>query len=783
MQFKVPLIGTIKTGKDSIEPEPYITAANIPQPSLKDKEKFIDILGGFVDISTNKLSTDKTVSTKILEANKEWVYRNNDVIAQEVSQIEFQLFQVGLKAGEIVYNEVNDHPVLQLLDKFNATTTRTDGIYNTQSHKKLTGDAFWYLERNGKQITNIYLLQPDKVELNLGDPRNGEPLVKSYTYRDIINGNKVEVTYLPEEIIHFKKPNPSNQFRGKGAVEATSETIDSDELANLTQRNFFRNGAITNFILSTDAKINEDQLKRLKAQLKASNNGAQNAYNTMILGGGLKPSSISQSNKEIEMIALMKWYRDKIMVAFGNTPASIGVIEDVNQANAQDTLATWKRGTIKPDMDAIVNTLNEFLVPLYGSNLILGYVNVVPEDRTSDVDEAVKLKQAGIITVNESRALLGYDTINGGDELSTNQPVPILNQNSVKERRMLRQHGRISNKSLGNVPNGLAHLEIKDILRKRGIFLQQKQNKQLKDSLKPLVKKYISAGKTKKAAVKLAEKDIEQRISLSFTNEEIMGFYEKQMNVIDVLEKQFEDAIKKFIKWMEKEALSNFDTQLQNKSTKQIARYLKKEQLDLFDDEAIKTQAQIDLTPILMNEITIAGQAAYSLIGKEDTYIPFNITNTVKENVAKFTKSMLDTDSETLSNLITDGINQGLSVPEIRDSITNKFETISKNQATVITRTEVMRASNMGNLDAYRQSGIVEAKQWLTAGATDECSNYEGKTESLDGSFYSSDSEFLDGDPPLHPNCRCVLIPVVSTGTDQPSASDISNFQDDQVIE
>ena len=83
-------------------------------------------------------------------------------------------------------------------------------------------------------------------------------------------------------------------------------------------------------------------------------------------------------------------------------------------------------------------------------------------------------------------------------------------------------------------------------------------------------------------------------------------------------------------------------------------------------------------------------------------------------------------------------------------------------QAERIARTEVIRASNQASLDAYIQSGVVEGKQWITFGATDECEQYDGKIEyDLEGKFYSSDNEFQDGDPPLHPNCRCVLVPIV----------------------
>lgn len=777
MKRKLPFIGLVKTGKDAEVAEPSATKVRISQPKMSEKDKFFDLLGGILDISNHSLSSNKTVSSRLLEANKEWVYRNNDVIAKEVSSIDFELYQVGLKAGEIVYTEIEEHPLLALLDKFNGTTTSTDGFYNTQSHKKLTGDAFWLLRRNGSQIEEIFILQPDKVTLELGDPNKGEPLIKEYLYRDTIDGKGVDVHYDPKDVIHFKTPNPNNPYRGKGVVEAAAESIDADNLANLTQKNFFKKGAITNFVLTTDKKIGDDQLKRLKADFKANNGGAENAFEIMVLSGGLKPASVGYTNKELELISLLTWYRDKIMVEFGNTPASLGIIEDVNQANANATLAAWKRGTIKPDLDAIVNTLNEFLVPMFGKNLLLGYVPIVPEDRTDDISEAVQLKQAGIITVNESRELLGYETVTDGDVLAPSGVIPTPGADPAKpeadqptndeidqldeesegtKRRIFRLTGKNHSKKMGKIPPALAHLNVKHFLRVKGMFTQRTYNHQLKEAAKPVIAKMLKAGKSKEEAVAQSK-----RLSPHFTDEVIMEFYNKQIHTIDMLEEAFEKAILKFIKELESQALNSFDVEISNKSKAKIKKIVNKAEFNLFDDELVKTQAQIDLTPILMNQVVIAGQAAYSLIGKEDTYIPYDVTRTVQRNVAKFTQSMLDTDREALSNLITDGLDEGLSVPEIRGSITAKFDDISKVQSQRITRTEVMRASNMGNLDAFKQSGVVEAKQWLTAGATDECAAYEGLTETLDSGFYSSDNEFQDGDPPLHPNCRCVLIPVI----------------------
>jgi HK97 family phage portal protein len=412
MKVRLPIIGQVLTGSD--------TAQEVQ--AIETKEKFLDVLGGMLLFSPNRLSDEKTISTKLLQANKGWVYRNNDVIAQEVSKMEFELYTVGLSGGEIVYNEITSHPLLDLLDKPNDETTKSDALYVIQSHKKLTGDAFWIKIRNGQQVVGLRSLPPDKITLNLQTPTENDPtVIQSYTYRDRIDGLEITVTYDPKDVIHFKKPNPNNAFRGLGAVEAFAETIDLDNLTTETSKKFFQNGALTNFVLTTDKSLTDEQLKRLKAEMNASYTGASNAYKTMILGGGLKPEDISYSNKDMQFLDQLEWYRDKLMIGFGNTKASLGMIDDVNRASHESSLVEWKRNTVQPDMNAIVNTLNEFLVPEFGTNLVLGYCDPVPEDRTDDVSEAQTLYAAGVMTLNEARALIDLEEIEGGETVK--QPV------------------------------------------------------------------------------------------------------------------------------------------------------------------------------------------------------------------------------------------------------------------------------------------------------------------------------------------------------------------------
>lgn len=303
-----------------------------------------------------------------------------------------------------------------------------------------------------------------------------------------------------------------------------------------------------------------------------------------------------------------------------------------------------------------------------------------------------------------------------------------------------------------DVPASLKNIDINQILRKRGIFTQQRMNQEMKLAAIPLARELLK----KKGKVK--EEVITPRRHAQFTDEQVLAYWEKQIKLVEMVEARFEKQVEQYIVHVEKDFLATLDSVIADK--KKALKFLKKDYFT--DNEAeLLVKAQFDFAPLLENAAVLAGQEANKLIGINDPYLPFNYRDQIARNVKKFTESMLDTDRKELNDLISNGLQAGRSVPEIRSSIVDKFDQFSKTQAQRITRTEVLRASNQASVDAYEQSGVVEGKQWLTAGAVDECAQYDGDIVTLSGSFYGSDNEFQDGDPPLHPNCKCVVLPVV----------------------
>lgn len=711
-------------GQDiSIGETPVVQTLSVP------KEKKWE-LGSFLDLGPSKLSTEKTVSHKLIKAYHDWVFMNISVLAEEVSKLEPELFKVVMKGGQMEMEQVFQHDVLDLLDRWNEVTTSSDGFYLTEAHLDLTGDAFWYLEggANGKIPEKIYILQPDNIELQLGDfDKEQGTLVEGYKYKVLIDGKPKEIDYDKDEILHIKVPNPANPYRGQSTVEAIAATIDTDALSNEAVKNFYQNGMIAQFVLTTDQRLNQDQIKRLQAELRAAYTGVRNSWKIPIFGGGVKAENVQMTNKESEFLPTQEWLRDKIMVAFKNTKASLGIVEDVNRANAESTLLNWKRSVIKPKMQRIVDGLNEYLLPRYGENLVLGFKDPVPEDRTSLIAEIEKMYSQHpnpVYTQDEAREMLGLD------------PLP-ESERPVDEEK--------------SIPGSIKNVNYKSALRRMGLYTELAERKKLRAEVMPQIKEMVE-----KKPKKPPKRDY-------------INFWLRVADIIESVEQVFRNRTEQFINQTIEEAQDNLiNEELRKRGT-------------LFDKKGKVLEAQAAFAPILMEAVIAAGNEANKLLDIDTPYIPKavkaeeGIRKQILEQIALFTGSMLDTDQQILTDILARGLESGASIPQIRKEIQDKFSEYTKVQAERITRSEVAQAANRGIVDSYKESGVVVAKQWLTAGdPCPYCEPMNGTIVGLDESYFDKGSEFAGNsdsplkldyrsieEPPLHPNCRCTTIAVI----------------------
>lgn len=130
-------------------------------------------------------------------------------------------------------------------------------------------------------------------------------------------------------------------------------------------------------------------------------------------------------------------------------------------------------------------------------------------------------------------------------------------------------------------------------------------------------------------------------------------------------------------------------------------------------------------------------------------------TDWAAEEAAELIKGVADTTKDRVRALVAEALAEGWSNDELADAL-GESDAFDDARAELIARTETARADVTGSVEGWRASGVVGARKWIVGdGCCDEC-------QALVGEEVAIDEEFEDGDPPLHPNCRCDVSPVLA---------------------
>lgn len=330
-----------------------------------------------------------------------WLYACANAIALGVMDVKWKLYK-----GE---TEIVKHPILDLMKFVNDFTTWEEFIVLSELYLDLTGNSFWYCVRHSEGAPPVALwpLSPSHMAV-VPDKTH---FIKGYVYRV----GSDAIPFEPWEIIHCKFPNPSNPLWGIGPAAAIGTDIDTEIYSGKWNRNFFFNDATPGTVITYPGTLADGEFERLKAQWGKEHRGVGNAHKVAVLSGGATINKAVISQKEMDFMGLRKLNRDNIIGAFGVPLSVLGIVENVNRANAEAGDYTFAMRVIKPRLSLWRSKLNEQLCPMFGDNLSLEYVDPVPENNDFKLLAANNGLTQGAITVNEWRVEMGYEAIPTGD--------------------------------------------------------------------------------------------------------------------------------------------------------------------------------------------------------------------------------------------------------------------------------------------------------------------------------------------------------------------------------
>jgi hypothetical protein len=199
----------------------------------------------------------------------------------------------------------------------------------------------------------------------------------------------------------------------------------------------------------------------------------------------------------------------------------------------------------------------------------------------------------------------------------------------------------------------------------------------------------------------------------------------------------------------------------------------------LFDAITSKARFMATLTPLSIALMQSQAEYAFDLTG-DDENLELQITqrmlNYIHERIDRFVSATNDETIGLIESSLAEGIKDGETLYKLKQRISEIYFNATTIRSERIARTETIAASNEAANEAYRQSPLTVAKEWHTEpDACEFCASLNGTIVGLDEEFVAQGEEIEGHDhgkfqadyesikhPPLHPNCRCAILPVAS---------------------
>lgn len=338
--------------------------------------------------------------------NVGWLFAVVNRIAHGVAMNEWQCFQDA--EGPPV--RVPDHPYAQLWDYINPFYTRHELIVATEQHFQLVGEAFWVLLTDEKTglVKEIWPIRPDKIVIQ----KSPTEYISGYWY---INGNE-KVPLSVDDVVHFRNPDPMDDYRGRGVVQAILADVEGEQYASLWNRQFFLNSAQPGGVIEYEEMLSREEFEEITRRWKEQHQGTRNAHKVAVIEGG-KWKDVRYTQRDMQFGDLRRINRDAILGAFGVPMPVLGITEAVNRANAESGEYLFAKWTVKPALQRYKDKVNDKIGRRYADNVYLDYKDPVPPDPTVNLNTAVQGYAGYLLTLNEGRKRLGENPVEGGNTL------------------------------------------------------------------------------------------------------------------------------------------------------------------------------------------------------------------------------------------------------------------------------------------------------------------------------------------------------------------------------
>lgn len=727
-----------------------------------------------------------------------WVYRCVRIRSQAVAAIPLRV--VDAITGE----DLPEHPMAAVFSPRNSSL-----LYKTESDLQIFGEAFWSFGYDGKDL-QVKRLNPSTIETIATEQG-------ILGYRQIISGRIVH-EWDAHEIVHFFDYAPDDDLGGVSPVGVALRAVGVTLNISAFSEYFFKNGAMPDLILVSQNRLMEADRERIQAEWQRRFGGLRKAHGTAVLeAGSFDVKVLTPPLKDLAMVELREEERRDICAAMG-VPMSIAQAADPALYAAKQDYANFHTLTVLPELDQILDTVNNRLAPWFGDAIVrpdLSQVEALQEDLLEITQRNQIGLAAGYLSINEAREREGLnklpfdafvvagriiprDLLEQGrwEELNPTPAIPQLFTQSASPRTIdlvVRNVG--PDRSLAVVSSALRDRALEDLQRWRKKAVKKGLEVGFESEYIPVsVALWLRSdllswdGETDRAqwidscferAVKLIEGDENELADFDEFWRDLGESFSAMIELFDGYSDTVRDRI---VAALSSSPPTEVERILQE--TLQQAEEEFTNQLLGMEDE---------LGPLL--KIFLAGaergkeildqsaSAAPPIANKATFRIDWQLMHRLARDWARrFTADLVRGINETtlgvFRNAISDWIERGGKLEDLAKYIEGKLPeldipegwspgklkwAVSRERARLIAQTETTRAYAQGSINLWEQAGVTQAK-WRTNNDELVCpicgalNNVVGNVK--EGWRHPKTNKVYQ--VPAHPGCRCFLSPVVA---------------------
>jgi HK97 family phage portal protein len=318
-------------------------------------------------------------------------------------------------AGAEDFEELEEHPLLDLLQNVNEQENSYEMKALTCTLLDLTGDGYWYIERDKMGVPDkMFVLRSQWVKI----VPDKDKFIGEYIY-GVNQFGQESIHIKPENVIHFKYPNPTDPWYGMGPVQAAAYAIESNELREkfilATMGNMARPDIIVKYM---EGELDPKERGLLEREWNAMFRGPKNAGKVKVTDFRYEIDKVGWTPQELRFNEGEDWIMKKICGAF---PVPIGLVDTAQisrapRAGMEGADLFMAQFNTLPRCTLVEEKLNEQLCPMYdGERLFLAFDNPVPKDKKEQLNEDTAKLGTGATFINEVRQRDGDDPVPWGD--------------------------------------------------------------------------------------------------------------------------------------------------------------------------------------------------------------------------------------------------------------------------------------------------------------------------------------------------------------------------------